>query len=53
MLFTIPQFALGFFCGFSGQSMYDDWYIAFYNLLFTSVPLIVRAVLEQDVNYIV
>ena len=53
MLFTIPQFVLAFFTNYSGQSMYDDWYISFYNLIFTSVPLVVRAVLEQDINYVV
>lgn len=53
MLFTFPQFLLAFFCGYSGQSIYDDWFISFYNLIFTSVPLVVRAVLEQDINYIV
>jgi P-type E1-E2 ATPase len=45
MLFTSPQFILAFFSGFSGQSTYDDWYISFYNLIFTSIPLVVRAVL--------
>ena len=53
MLFTIPQLVLAFFTNYSGQSMYDDWYISFYNLIFTSVPLVVRAVLEQDINYVV
>ena len=53
MLFTFPQFLLAFFCAYSGQSVYDDWFISFYNLIFTSVPLVVRAVLEQDINYIV
>lgn len=53
MLFTMPQFLLAFFCGYSGQSIYDDWFISFYNLIFTSVPLVIRAVLEQDINYVI
>jgi len=52
MLFTIPQFLTAFFCGYSGQSVFDDIYITLYNMIFTALPLIVRAVLEQDVNYI-
>lgn len=53
MLFTLPQFMLGFYSAYSGQSMFDDWYMSLYNLLFTSVPLVVRAVLEQDINYVI
>lgn len=52
MLFTIPQFITAFFCGYSGQTLFDDVYISLYNLAFTAMPLVVRAVLEQDVNYI-
>jgi magnesium-transporting ATPase (P-type) len=53
MLFTLPQFIFGFYCAFSGQSLFDDWYISLYNLIFTSIPLVVRAIFEQDVNYII
>jgi magnesium-transporting ATPase (P-type) len=52
MLFTIPQFIFAFYCGFSGQTIFDDVYITLYNLFFTSLPLVVRAVLEQDVYYV-
>lgn len=52
MLFTLPQFYIAFYCGFSAQTVFDDWYVALYNLAFTSIPLIIRAVFEQDVNYI-
>jgi magnesium-transporting ATPase (P-type) len=52
MLFTIPQFIFAFYCGFSGQTIFDDIYITLYNLTFTSLPLVVRAVLEQDVYYV-
>lgn len=53
MLFTLPQFIFSFFCAYSGQSLFDDWYISLYNLVFTSIPLIVRAIFEQDVNYVI
>jgi magnesium-transporting ATPase (P-type) len=52
MLFTIPQFIFAFYCGFSGQTIFDDVYISLYNLFFTSFPLVVRAILEQDVYYV-
>lgn len=52
MLFTLPQFYLAFYVGFSAQTIFDDWYVSLYNLAFTSIPLVVRAIMEQDVNYI-
>jgi hypothetical protein len=53
MAFTIPQYIFAWYCGYSGQTIYDDYYITFYNLFFTSIPLVVRAILEQDINFIV
>ena len=53
MLFTLPQFIAAFFNGFSGQTIFDDIYITLYNLMFTAIPLLIRAVLEQDVNYVI
>ncbi|CAD8207799.1 unnamed protein product [Paramecium pentaurelia] len=51
MIFTVPQFFFSYFCAFSGQSYFDDWYITFYNLIFTALPLIVRGTFDQDINY--
>ena len=53
MLFTVPQFIFAFFSAYAGQSLFDDWYISLYNLIFTSLPLVIRAILEQDINYVV
>ena len=50
MIFTIPHFFFSFVCGSSAQTIFDDWYISFYNLFFTALPLIVRAVFEQDID---
>ena len=50
LVFTIPQFYFMFYCAFSGQTVYDDWYITFYNLIFTAFPLLVRAVFEKDIK---
>jgi magnesium-transporting ATPase (P-type) len=35
---------------YSAQTVYDEWYISFYNLFFTSLPLMVKALLDQDIN---
>ncbi|KAL4496106.1 hypothetical protein ABPG72_015528 [Tetrahymena utriculariae] len=50
-IFTIPQFFFSFSNGFSGQSIFDDYYITLYNIVFTAFPLLVRAVTEQDLYY--
>jgi magnesium-transporting ATPase (P-type) len=52
VLFTIPRFLFSFKDAFSGQPIYDDYYIALYNVVFTALPLLVRALFEQDVNYV-
>lgn len=49
LLFTFLQFLINIFNGFSGQSQYDDWYITFYNLVFTCLPLLFTAILDQDI----
>ena len=48
--FTLMQFIFGFYCNFTGQTIVDDWFISFYNLLFTSLPLGARALLDHDVK---
>jgi phospholipid-transporting ATPase len=52
MIFTAPQFFFAFFTAFSAQTLYDDWYITFYNMIFTALPLIFRATFDKDVNYL-
>lgn len=49
--FVLPQFYYAFYNGFSSQTIYEDYYITFFNLFFTAFPVIVRAVLDQDVYY--
>jgi phospholipid-translocating P-type ATPase (flippase) len=48
LIFTFPQFLFANYCAYSGQTVYDDWYLTFYNLVFTALPLFVRALLEKD-----
>ncbi|KAI3503445.1 hypothetical protein L1887_31886 [Cichorium endivia] len=35
---------------FSGQPAYNDWYMSFYNVFFTSLPVIALGVFDQDVS---
>lgn len=51
MVFTLQQFFFAFIAAFGAQTVYDDWYITFYNLVFTSIPLLIRAGFDQDVYY--
>ena len=49
-VFTFLQFVYGFYCNFTGQTIIDDWFITLFNLLFTSLPLGARALLDHDVK---
>ena len=49
-VFTLLQFIFGFYCNFTGQTIIDDWFISFFNLLFTSLPLGARALLDHDIK---
>ena len=45
-VFTIIHFFYGFINNFSGQTIIEDWFISLYNLLFTSIPLAARGILD-------
>ena len=47
---TFNQFIYGLFCNFTGQTIMDDWFITLFNLLFTSLPLGVKAILDIDIS---
>jgi len=49
-VFTLVQFLYGFYCNFTGQTIIDDWFITTFNLLFTSLPLALRALLDHDLK---
>lgn len=38
------------YASFSGQAAYNDWYLSFYNVFFTSLPVIALGVFDQDVS---
>jgi phospholipid-translocating ATPase len=35
---------------FSAQPAYNDWFISFYNVAFTSLPVIALGVFDKDVS---
>uniref|UniRef100_A0AAY4D161 Phospholipid-transporting ATPase n=1 Tax=Denticeps clupeoides TaxID=299321 RepID=A0AAY4D161_9TELE len=54
-LFKTTAFALvhiwfGFFSGFSAQPLYETWFIPFYTIAYTSMPVQCLAIFEQDVS---
>lgn len=51
VVITMAHFYFAFSNGISGQTIFDSFYITFYNLMFTSWPLIIKAAFETDVNY--
>ena len=50
MVFTIIQFVYCFYNQGSGQSFWLSWSITFYNMIFTFMPVVLRAVFEVDIE---
>ncbi|KAL0618798.1 putative phospholipid-transporting ATPase VA [Plecturocebus cupreus] len=48
-MFVGLLFWFQFLCGFSASAMIDQWYLIFFNLLFSSLPQLVTGVLDRDV----
>ncbi|XP_038275520.1 probable phospholipid-transporting ATPase IM isoform X2 [Dermochelys coriacea] len=48
--FTLVHFWFGFFCGFSAQTVYDQWFITLFNIVYTSLPVLGMGLFDQDVN---
>lgn len=38
------------FAYFSGNPLYNDWYASFYNTVFTSLPIVIIGIMDQDVT---
>ena len=48
-IFTIPQFYFAIDSCFSGQSIFDEYFVTLYNLIFTNFPVLIKAILEKDI----
>lgn len=50
VIFTFTCFWYGIYSNFDGSYLYEYTYLMFYNLAFTSLPVIILAVFDQDVS---
>ncbi|PIA61968.1 hypothetical protein AQUCO_00200157v1 [Aquilegia coerulea] len=50
LAFGFTLFWFETYASFSGQPAYNDWYMSFYNVIFTSLPVIALGVFDQDVS---
>lgn len=48
--FGLTLFYFEAYTSFSGQPIYDDWYMLLFNVILTSLPVISLGVFEQDVS---
>ncbi|KAM3600581.1 uncharacterized protein V6R79_025445 [Siganus canaliculatus] len=48
--FTLIHFWYSFFSGYSAQVAYENWFITLYNLCYSSLPVLLVGLLDQDVN---
>merc|ERR1711976_356455 len=47
----MPLMVFNFYCAYSSQTIYDDYYITCYNLIFTAWPLLINAMFDKDFDY--
>jgi phospholipid-transporting ATPase len=50
VLLVMPLFFYGMFSVFSGQIFYNTWVYQLFNLLFASLPIVVYAVLDREMD---
>ncbi|KAL1023400.1 hypothetical protein UPYG_G00040340 [Umbra pygmaea] len=49
-MFVALIFWYQFHCGFSGSAMIDQWYLIFFNLMFSAFPQLITGTLDKDVS---
>ena len=50
ILFGLTLFYFQAFSNFSGQTLYNDWFNALFNVFFTSLPVLALGIFEQDLS---
>ncbi|KAG4137265.1 hypothetical protein ERO13_D07G061100v2 [Gossypium hirsutum] len=50
IVFGFTLFFYEIYASFTGQAVYNDWFLSFYNVFFTSLPVITLGVFDQDVS---
>ncbi|KAH3901883.1 aminophospholipid-translocating P4-type ATPase DNF1 SCDLUD_001667 [Saccharomycodes ludwigii] len=53
VIFTLALFWYGIYDNFDGSYLFEYTYLTFYNLAFTSLPIIFLGILDQDVSDVV
>eukprot|EP00124_Ichthyophonus_hoferi_P000614 Ihof_evm7s24 gene=Ihof_evmTU7s24 len=48
--FTLQQFWYNIFTGWSAMTLFNSWVLTFYNVIFTSLPVLALGILDQDIN---
>ncbi|KAE8023038.1 hypothetical protein FH972_008790 [Carpinus fangiana] len=48
--FGFTLFLYEAYASFSGQPAYNDWFLALYNVFFSSIPVVAMGVFDQDVS---
>lgn len=51
MLVVFPLFCYGAFSAYSGQLMYNMWIYQLYNLIFSSMPIVIYAIFDREKDY--
>ena len=51
-IFTFPQFIYAFFNFFSAKSIFDDYYLQLYNLIFTAFSISYVGTYDNDIKYL-
>uniref|UniRef100_A0A8C1QJH1 Phospholipid-transporting ATPase n=1 Tax=Cyprinus carpio TaxID=7962 RepID=A0A8C1QJH1_CYPCA len=49
-MFVALIFWYQFYCGFSGSAMVDQWYLIFFNLMFSAFPQLITGTLDKDMS---
>ncbi|XP_047443600.1 phospholipid-transporting ATPase VA [Mugil cephalus] len=49
-MFVALIFWYQFYCGFSGSAMIDQWYLIFFNLMFSAFSQLITGTLDKDVS---
>jgi len=48
--YTLMHFWYSIFNGWSAQTVFNDWFITLYPIVYTSIPILVLAMFDQDVD---
>eukprot|EP01133_Synstelium_polycarpum_P011475 gene11475-13378_t len=50
MVFAMTQFWFGVYNAFSAQTIFDSFSISVFNVIFTGLPILIYAIMDQDVS---